>query len=160
MDNYFQQCPPMMSDGRLFTDYRSSQVREELFRYDNCVTSENEARTLRIDNGSKILDRDWNYDRMTKSCFPAKVCFHKNPKTQVTNVYNNAELLAYNGDLPAPRCDIDCGDFRATSTPESRTPRPGCLTEAQQAYRGYPADRDPVYFPKNTIMPENSYVWR
>jgi hypothetical protein len=52
MDNYFRGCPAVMSDGRLFTDYRSSQVREELFRHRNCVISENEARTLRIDNGS------------------------------------------------------------------------------------------------------------
>ena len=33
MDNYYQGCPPMMNDGRGLTDYRSSQVREERFKY-------------------------------------------------------------------------------------------------------------------------------
>ena len=115
MDNFFQGCPPMMDDGRLFTDFRSSQVREEIFRQKNCVISENEARTLRIDDADAIMDNEWNYLRDTRSCFPQKNCFHKNLSTRVTTAYNNAELLAYNGDIPAPKCDVNCHDFRATN---------------------------------------------
>lgn len=161
MDNYFHECPPMMDDGRLFTDYRSSQVREELFRFKNCVNSENEARTLRIDNGEEIMDDDWNKTRQTKSCFPNKVCFHKHPKTKVTTSYNNAEMLAYNGIIPAPPCYRDCFDFRMTSTKGSRTPRPGCAKgskQSQQPYYGYPTSRQPVRIPKsNRVLPDGLY---
>lgn len=99
MDNYFLECPPMMDDmGRsVGTDYRSSQVREEIFRQENCVFTENDSRTLRIENGEWIMDYEWDVLRATRSCFPTKTCFHKNSTTRVTSDYNNAEILAYNG---------------------------------------------------------------
>jgi hypothetical protein len=161
MDNYFDGCPPMMDDGgRLFCDFRSSQVREELFRYKNCVYSENEARTLRIENADEIMDTEWNKVRATKSCFPTKVCFHKSPTTRVTTNYNNAEILAYNGDLPAPLCDVDCYDYRMTFTTGSRKPKPGCKHSANSrlSYAGYPANRCPERCVKtNRIRPEKLY---
>lgn len=122
MDNYFQQCPPMMSDGRGLTDYRSSQVREELFRYKNGLTSENEARTFRINNADEIMDNEWNALKKTRSCFTQKKCFHNNPTTRVTTVYNNAEILAYNGYFPAPQCTVDQQDYRLTSTKGAKRP--------------------------------------
>lgn len=158
MDNYFHECPPMMDDGRLFTDYRSSQVREELYRYKNCIISENEARTLRIENADKIMDSEWNSLRKTKSCFPRKQCFHKHPITRVTTAYNNAEILSYNGVLPAPPCDARCYDYRMTSTNESRKPKLGCRNTVQLAFHGYPAERCPVKCPRSSRMkPERLY---
>lgn len=158
MDNYFQQCPPMMNDGRLFTDYRSSQVREELFKYRNCLTSENEARSLRIGNADEIMDNEWDRIRQTKSCFPQKNCYHDYPKTQVSLVYNNAELLAYNGVIPAPTCDIDCYDYRMTSTVGSKKAYQNCVPESKQPSHGYPANRYPIIFPKtNRLVPEMLY---
>ena len=155
MDNYFHECPPMMEDGRGLTDYRSSQVREEIFRFMNCVGSENEGRTLRIDNGEHIMDREWNNLRDTRSCFPQKKCFHQNPATRVTTAYNNAEILAYNGELPAPRCNLDPHDFRLTSTKGSRAGRPGMMKVKQTPYAGYPKDRCPARCPKsNRLLPE------
>ena len=158
MDNYFRGCPPMMDDGRLFTDYRSSQVREELFRHKNCVISENEARTLRIENGDKIMDSEWEYLRNTRSCFNNKKCFHKNLSTRVTSAYNNAELLAYNGELPAPRCELDCHDYRISMTSGSKNGRKGCVQKPISEYAGYPADRCPSRCAKtNRLPPENLY---
>ena len=158
MDNYFQGCPPMMDDGRLFTDYRSSQVREELFRYNNCVASENESRTLRIDNAEDIMDRDWLQIRANKSCFPRRKCFHKNPTTRVTTAYNNAELLAYNGELPAPECNLDCYDYRATVTKGSLQGKPGCNHNKASPYAGYSPARCPVRCPQtNRLRPERLY---
>ena len=49
-DNFFHECPPMMDDGRLFTDYRSSQVREEVFKHKYCTLSQNAPRTFRIES--------------------------------------------------------------------------------------------------------------
>lgn len=159
MDNYFQQCPPMMDDsGRGFTDYRSSQVREEIFRYKNCVSSENEARTLRIDNGEEIMDREWDLLRDTRSCFPRKVCFHQNPSTRVTTAYNNAEILAYNGDLPAPKCNLDSHDYRMSASKGSRAGRPGFNQAKPSPFAGYPKDRCPVKCAKtNRLKPERMY---
>ncbi len=160
MDNYFQGCPPMMDDGRLFTDYRSSQVREEIFRYKNCLNSENEARTLRIENGNNIMDEEWDHLKNTKSCLNNKICFHKNLTTRVTSGYNNAELLAYNGDLTAPTCNVDCHDFRVTDTPGSkRGGKVGCVSEKNSEFAGYPPDRCPSRCLKtNRLLPENLYV--
>lgn len=161
MDNYFHECPPMMDDGRLFTDYRSSQVREELFRYKNCVASENEARLFRIDNGEDIMDKEWDQTQQSKSCFPRKVCFHKYPTTKVSTVYNNAEILAYNGILPAPICDDRCFDFRMTATKGSRQVRPGCTnTQQTSSTFGYPSDRWPEKTSKmNQIKPDGLYEY-
>jgi len=148
----------MMDDmGRsVGTDYRSSQVREEIFRQDNCVFTENDSRTLRIENGEWIMDYEWDVLRATRSCFPSKVCFHKNPTTRVTSDYNNAEILAYNGDLPAPKCETDCHDYRATVTPGSRKGRRSCTPSPKEdAYAGYPPERCPVRCKKtNRIRPE------
>lgn len=120
MDNYFKECPAMMSDGRLFTDYRSSQVREEQFKYANCILSENESRLLRSKNGELILDSTWERLEKTKSCRPNKVCYHQNnPTTRVTTVYNNNELQTYNGVLPREQCVPLCKGFRATATSKS-----------------------------------------
>jgi hypothetical protein len=158
MDNYFNGCPPMMDDGRLFTDYRSPQVREELFRYRNCVLSENDARTLRIDNAEDIMDKEWNHTRDTKSCFPRKQCFHKHPTTRVTTTYNNAEILAYNGELPPPKCDLSCHDYRMTITDGGTRGIPGCKTNKVDPYSGYPPNRCPLRCAKtNRLRPERLY---
>lgn len=157
MDNYFHECPPMMNDGRLFTDYRSSQVREELFRYKNCISSENEGRILRMENADDMMDHDWNYIRATKSCFPKKHCYHKHPTTRVTTAYNNAELLAYNGDIEAPKCDPGCFDYRMTVTKGSLEGRQGCVRN-HDPYAGYPPDRCPVKCSKtNRLKQEKLY---
>ena len=116
MDNYLHQCPPMMNDGRGFTDYRSSHVREEIFKNDNRCLSENEARMLRIENAEKIMDHEWNYLKNNKSCSSQKTSFHNSPTTRVTTVYNNAEILAYNGKSPVREYNSNGNDYRMTTT--------------------------------------------
>lgn len=153
MDNYFKECPPMMEDGRLFTDYRSSQVREEVYRFKNSVISENESRMLRTQNAETIMDTEWQNLRDIKSCFTQKRCYHKNPTTLVSSAYNNAEILSYNGLLPAPECDVNCQDYRLTDTRGSTEKRPGC--QDIQNNRDYPSSRCPVRYHKtNRLVPE------
>ena len=36
-DNYFNNCPPIMSDGRLFTDYRTSVRANEYIKNINGI---------------------------------------------------------------------------------------------------------------------------
>lgn len=141
MDNFFLECPPMMEDGRLFTDYRASQVREEVFRHRHCVISENEARTLRAEHGGDIMDEEWEHLRDTRSCFPKKKCYHQHPRTRTSTSYNNAETLAYNGVIPAPKCAPGCHDYRLTVTNGSRAGRKNCSPPSGKW--GYPADRCP-----------------
>lgn len=158
MDNYFQECPPMMNDGRLFTDYRSSQVREELFKHKKCIMSENEARTLRIENAEDILDNEWEQIRQSKSCHPKKRCYHKYPTTRVTTAYNNAEILAYNGMIPAPICDSQCYDFRATSTQGRNKLKKSCVSIQSTPCYGYPANKCPNKCPRsNREVPDRLY---
>jgi hypothetical protein len=130
MDNYFTDCPAVMNDGRMFTDYRSSQVREEIFRQKHCVITENEARTLRIENGEQIMDDEWEYLKQNKSCYAnVNTCYHNNPKTATSTIENNAELLAYNGVIPMPPSPPtkNCADYRLTETAGSRNSRRACL---------------------------------
>jgi len=158
MDNYFQGCPPMMNDGRLFTDYRSSQVREELYRYNNCVRSENEARTLRIENANQQMDEEWEYLRDTRSCFPRKNCFHRHPSTRVTTNYNTAELLAYNGEIKPTKCGTDCSDYRLTATEGSARGRSRCADQSVP-FEGYQNEKCPNRCAKtNRLMPDRLYT--
>jgi hypothetical protein len=107
----------MMSDGRQFTDYRSSQVREELFKYNNFIVSENEGRTLRIENANDMLDNEWKELENKNLCHPNKQCYHHSPITKVTTVSNNEELLRYNGIIPNKNpCPKPCKAMRATRT--------------------------------------------
>mgnify|MGYP005675815659 CR=1 FL=1 len=157
-DNYFLGCPPMMEDGRLFTDYRSSQVREEIFRFRNCTPSENEARTYRIENGEEILDEEWNHLSNTRACFVKENCFHQHPTTRVSTYYNNAELLAYNGDIPAPACNRGCHDYRTTSTKGAIKGREHCVKRNIPG-NGYPTDRCPKRCAKSKrLLPDQLYV--
>jgi len=128
MDNYFPSCPPMMSDGRNFTDYRSSQSREAYFRYKNCVNNENAARNIRIDRGAEIMDKEWDHLTKTNWCFPQKKCFHNSPTSRTSTQQNIAELMAYNGFVKAPECHPSCYSFRMTVTPGSARGRKNCKT--------------------------------
>lgn len=156
-DNYFPQCPAMMSDGRLLTDYRSSQVREEVFRQKYGLISENEMRTFRIENGEKIMDEEWDHLRDTKSCFASKKCYHKHPRTRVSTLYNNAEILAYNCVIPAPKCDPGCHDYRMTVTEGSIKGRTNCTPSTGNW--GYPSDRCPQRARRSDrLRPDGLYV--
>lgn len=150
MDNYFKECPPMMNDGRLFTDYRASQVREELFRYKNSIISENEARMLRTNNAETIMDTEWQHLRENSSCFAQKRCFHKSPTTLVSSIYNNTETHAYNGLLQAPTCDTGHMDYRLTQTRGSIR-----NNSKQQSDINYPKNRHPIRnYKTNKIHPD------
>lgn len=141
MDNYFQDTPALMSDGRLYTDYRSSQVREKYFEYKNCIGSENEANTLRSVNGNQMMDDEWKYLTATKLNVPRQVFFHTSPTTRTTTAFNMAEINAYNtfnlkkineyipspNDLQPPAYDLKCKDqYRMTTTPDFEGRREAC----------------------------------
>ena len=156
MDNYYQECPAMMNDSRGLTDYRSSQVREELFKYRNNLYNENETRTTRINNGEKIMVNEWTTLKDKRACFPKKKCFHLHPITNVTTAYNNMEMMAYNGDIPAPKCEYQVDrDYRMTNFDSYDT----CIdAKKMNSQNGYPINRQPIKNKINRVLPERIYV--
>ena len=154
MDNYFHTFPALMSDGRLFTDYRSSAVREEEFKFKYCLGSENEARTFQIENADNLIDDEWNaYQIFNQSV--RKNCFHKNRSTRVTSVYNNAELLAYNGSIASPKCNSDCNDYRMAVTEGSKKGKQNCNSKQSNYMDDYPTAKCPAKCNKiNRLQPE------
>ena len=152
MDNYYQRCPPMMNDGRGLTDYRSSQIREERFKYKNNLYNEHDTRNIRTDNGEKIMVNEWNSLKKTRSCFAKKNCLHVNPTTSVTTAYNNMEILAYNGMLPPPKCENNNDiDYRMTLFESTNKKNDGIKLN------GYPSDRLPIKNKINRSLPEGTY---
>ena len=115
MDNYYLRCPAMMSDGRLFTDFRASQVREEAFKRNNNLKTENEIRTFITNNGEKLMNIEWDLLTKNNSCHLKKQCFHNNKYTKVTSQINNSEILMYNGDKQNTNvCNKTPHDYRMT----------------------------------------------
>jgi hypothetical protein len=78
MDNFYQSCPPMMSDGRLFTDNRLATRRNEYVKYINNVVRDDVYRLFLQDNATKISDNEWSYHKKKNSCFQNK-CVHVYP---------------------------------------------------------------------------------
>ena len=155
MDNYYQGCPPMMNDGRGLTDYRSSQVREERFKYKYNIYNDHDTRSLRTENGEKIMINEWNSIKMRRACFPKKNCFHVNPTTSVTSTYNNSEILAYNGVLPQPKCDYDNTDIDYRMTLFDSVNKKNNENKIS-GYDIYPVDRRPIKNKINKVLPERT----
>ncbi len=82
MDNFFKQCPPKMSDGRLFLDARTAVRREEYVKLINNIVRDDEHRMFYQKNAEAIMDKEWDYTRKNKSCW-VKECVHTYP----TRVY-------------------------------------------------------------------------
>jgi hypothetical protein len=95
MDNFFKQCPAMMSDGRLFTDYRSTTQREENIKYINGINNEDNYRLFLQNNTQTIINREWEVNDKLKSCKNANACIHNYP-TRVKPEWFVEELQKYN----------------------------------------------------------------
>ena len=79
-DNYYQQCPAVMSYSAL-TDYRMPSVREEYIRNINNIVSDHEYRYFLQSNASRILDAEWNLLNKSYNCQP-NPCIHTSPTRQ------------------------------------------------------------------------------
>lgn len=63
-------CPPRMSDGRVFTDYRSSCVMDDEIRMANNINSSYEYRQFLINNGYNIIESNRKYNEEQYGCKP------------------------------------------------------------------------------------------
>ena len=118
MDNYFQPCPARMSDGRIWSDYRTSHRRELYNMQINGFNRSDDFRLFYQKNAEKILDDSW-CGMKQKSCHTYP-CFHTNPTVpshgqqyDEMDAYNNVRLGKTN---IVPQCDVP-KDYRVTVTP-------------------------------------------
>ena len=117
MDNYFLDCPALMSDGRLLTDYRASQIREKLFRRNNQLYTDSNVRTFITNNGEQLINAEWDSIKQNKMCNPQKRCIHTNETTKVSTEKNNEEILMYNNIKSNTNiCPTNEKDYRLVST--------------------------------------------
>ena len=66
-----RDCPPLMSDGRLVTDYRPSCELHSSIRYHNGLYDSNQYRQFMINNAEKLMqasDKFYENLRGCKSC--------------------------------------------------------------------------------------------
>ena len=68
MDNRHKTCPPLMSDGRLFTNYFDNDVFNQSIRLMNKIGDNHEYRLFLQKNGSELLGREREHLLKTKTC--------------------------------------------------------------------------------------------
>ena len=80
MNNTKGDCPSLMSDGRVFTDYRSSRYRDASVN----KMSNNELRRYLQRNGKSVLDanREMFYGTLCQTCERCDSCRHEKLPSQ------------------------------------------------------------------------------
>lgn len=119
MDNFFQNCPPMMEDqGRHLGDYKTATRRNEYIKYINDVWRDDQYRLFLQLNGKEILDREWEYHNRRNRCW-VNDCVHHyptrvNPRMfrQEMETYNSIYNLRTNKPLEPMRQCKKYDDFR------------------------------------------------
>lgn len=94
MDNFFHDCPPMMSDGgRQLGDFKTATRRNEYIKYINDIWRDDRYRLFLQKNGKEILDREWQYHKDNNKCWESE-CIHNYPTRGLTRHYVQ-EKVAY-----------------------------------------------------------------
>jgi hypothetical protein len=92
MDNFFQNCPPMMADGfRELTDYKTATRRNEYVKYINGIYRDDQYRLFLQQNGDKIMDNVWKYHRNNNSCWNTQ-CVHNYPTRQLPRQFSQERI--------------------------------------------------------------------
>ena len=123
MDNFYHDCPPMMSDGgRQFTDFKTATRRNEYIKYINSVYRDDEYRLFLQGKGNQILKNVWNYHKKNNSCWK-NGCVHVYPTRSLPRHFAQErqahDLLHHVVHPPANGASKGCkqyADFRSTIT--------------------------------------------
>lgn len=95
MDNYFERCPAMMEDGKIFSDYTQSIVRDIKIKQDNKLIDHNDYRDFLQTNGKKIIESTW--DTMKKKECTENGCVFTKNFTYISNPgYFFDQMIDYN----------------------------------------------------------------
>lgn len=72
-DNKHIQCPPRMSDGRHFTDYRPSNFINDLIRADNNISNSLTYRKFLQENANALIDKQRHIACVLNCCGPCPI---------------------------------------------------------------------------------------
>jgi len=103
-NNYYSNCPALMSDGRFLSDYRTSNAREFENMYHNGMNDSNTQRRMYQMNADQIMDSEFGFYQGL-SCHNYG-CFHDYP-LRTTPLDQYKETLVYNTLEPLglqPKC--------------------------------------------------------
>ena len=120
-DNFFKGCPPVMSDGRLFTDYRTAVRTDQNIKRINGIERDDEYRIFLQSNAQQIMNSDWDNMRKNKSCWVNK-CVHNYPTRMYPSWFveqKNAVDKAYNNQHSTEYQCLKFNDYRASGTKSS-----------------------------------------
>jgi len=117
-NNKYFNCPPRMSDGRHFTDYRPSCDVNNLIIVNNNTLSNFDYRMYLIENAEKLMDINRMYTVEKNSCGPCKEPYNDGTmlpeKTKVTcdrnSCKNSSNVLNGLGQGRKYSNNADCGN--------------------------------------------------
>ena len=119
MDNFYCNCPAMMSDGRFLTNYKSPWAYNEYIKYVNGIVRNDDYRLFLQTNADQILNSEFIYLKGNDSCWN-NGCVHKYPLRMDPRLFDqereNANKLMSAKELPD---SFKCGkypDYRLTNT--------------------------------------------
>ena|SRR3990172_11110100 len=70
MNNKYVNCPPLMADGRIFTDYRPNDYVNNLMRMASGTTSCYSYRKYLTENAEYVMEANRQYIQDKTKCFP------------------------------------------------------------------------------------------
>ena len=93
MDNFYKNCPARMNDARFMTNYKSSTSNNELIKYANNITRDDDYRLFLQKNANKLINSEWENLKKTSSC-RVNECIHNYP-TRVSPISYCNEKAQY-----------------------------------------------------------------
>jgi hypothetical protein len=119
MNNYFPQCPALMSDGRHFTNWRQASEFNEYIKYINELERDDDYRLFLQNNAEVIMENEWKNTTNKMKCWE-NACIHKYPTRSFPHHFKK-ELTDFNKyfELNQPKNFSKCNeyaDYRLTPT--------------------------------------------
>ena len=110
----------MMSDGRLFTDYKTATRRNEYIKYMNDIVRDDDYRLFLQENADKLMNNEWGYYKDKTGCWE-NGCIHIYPTRTIPQFFvperNDFDAFFYPKERPAliNRCK-KYNDYRLTES--------------------------------------------
>lgn len=86
MDNVYDGCPAVMSDGRFLTDWNGATRRNEYVKHINSLVRDDDYREFLQHNAEDIMNREWSYLKNENQC-KENGCVHVYPTRQVPQTF-------------------------------------------------------------------------
>jgi len=119
MDNFYQNCPAKMDDGRFTTNYRTDSCINEQIKYVNGIVRDDDYRYFLQQNGQKLMENEWSYLKNNYYCMN-NACVHTYPLRMDPRNFKlekeRADLLFLSNNLPDNfKCKM-YDDYRLTDS--------------------------------------------